>query len=237
VDELLKCGICKFCKARSLSQQVTPHLLPLAQRLLCFTRRHITSSAVLRDTAACAMLAIELVARIPPNEAVVDDLCMGVSWKALMTVYYRPLYRAVHDVSVQHGVVVAPSGVPDHSMLSFALNGLSLIQCPLLNCCAHCSIARVFWNPRSVTGCNRYLHICNNYCWHDACCLQLVLSKGAHACSCSLPAARSAMICTGRIRPSQQCMQHASSAMTVVAATETCVLKMCARGILLCTQL
>lgn len=116
VDELLKCGICKFCAARSLSKQVTSHLLPVAQRLLHFSRRHITPSASLRDAAACAMLAIELVAEVSPNETVVDDLCIGANLQSLMYSYYQPLYQAVYHKAVQHGMVVASTRASLSSM-------------------------------------------------------------------------------------------------------------------------
>lgn len=72
----------------------------------------MTASAVLRDAAACALLSIELVVEITPNEAVVDDLCIGASFKALKSEGYQPLYRAVHDLCVKHGIGGARAGAP-----------------------------------------------------------------------------------------------------------------------------
>lgn len=78
-------------------------------RLLQFTRRHITPSVVPNDAAACAMLAIELVAELVPNEAVVADLFIGASVYTLKQAYYQPLYLALHGTALQLGIVAATS--------------------------------------------------------------------------------------------------------------------------------
>lgn len=131
VDELLKCSLSRFCAARSIPNNVGKQLLALAKSLLQLTRRHMKPSVVLSDAAACAMLALELVVEISPTAAVVDDLCVGHDVQGLKTAYFWPLYRAVHDLCVKHGVVsgaVTHGGACNDSSESGRSQGMKVIR-------------------------------------------------------------------------------------------------------------
>lgn len=83
---------------------------------------------MLQHAAACAMLAIELVAEVSPSELVLDDLCIGANLTALKQSYCQPLYSAVHDMSVKHGVVVGPTGASIRLMPEYPTGTVPVVE-------------------------------------------------------------------------------------------------------------